>query len=166
VTNAPNPATRDTLPVSHWSDEMPSKADRSAGGRAAWALPPKPSFMDNDILPLSRSILMIRTWTFCPASTTLDTSSTKPSVSCEMWTKPSAFSPVGSVTDTKAPKDAILRTVPSSQSSDEMASKAVKSAGFLGPPPPSSRPSIIVSPNLPSSRKPLIQTSTSCPSSK
>jgi len=166
VTNAPKPATRATLPVSHWSDEMPSKADRSAGGRAAWVLSPKPAFMDKDILPLSRSTLWIRTLTLCPGSTMLDTSSTKPSASCEMWTRPSALSPVGSVTDTKAPKDAIFRTVPSSQSSDEMASKAVKSAGFLGPPPPSSRPSIIVSPNLPSSRNPLIQTSTSCPSSK
>merc|ERR1712129_196034 len=82
VTNAPKPSTGATLLVSRWSDEMPSKADRSAGGRADWVLPPTPAFVDKDILPLSRSTLMTRTLTFCPASTTLDTSSTKPSIPC------------------------------------------------------------------------------------
>jgi len=165
VTNAPNGAVRATLPVSHWSDGMPSNADRSAGGRAAAGAPPKPLFMESDILPRSKSTFTMRTFTSWPTSTSAYTSSTKPSLICDMWTRPLALAlPSGSVTVTNAPKSRTLSTVPESHSSGSTASKEVRSAGRRPPPPPIF-PSTIVSPNFPSSLISLTHTSTSWPTS-
>mmetsp|Transcript_66591 Transcript_66591/g.189052 ORF Transcript_66591/g.189052 Transcript_66591/m.189052 type:complete len:223 (+) Transcript_66591:90-758(+) len=167
VTKAPKGAILATLPVSHCCESMLSKAETSAGPRGAPPPPPKAPgcFMERLILPWSGSTDRIRTCTSWPSSSTSPTSERKPSWICEMCTRPSAVGPPsGNVTDTKAPKDAILATVPAMNSSGETSWNGVTSARARGP--PSSLPSTMVSPNLPSSLLPLTQTSTSWPSSK
>mmetsp|Transcript_122058 Transcript_122058/g.182262 ORF Transcript_122058/g.182262 Transcript_122058/m.182262 type:complete len:328 (+) Transcript_122058:58-1041(+) len=165
VTKAPKGAVLATVPVSHWSDATPSKAERSAAARGA---PPEPAgFMERLIRPASTSTLVTRTCTSWPTSSSSQMFSTKPSLICAMCTRPSADGPpLGSVTVTKAPKEAMLATVPVCHSSGDTPWKADRSAGARRPPPRSMRPSIMVRPNFPLSWRPLIQTSTSWPSSR
>mmetsp|Transcript_97136 Transcript_97136/g.302408 ORF Transcript_97136/g.302408 Transcript_97136/m.302408 type:complete len:333 (-) Transcript_97136:644-1642(-) len=88
------------------------------------------------ILPAPGSTLTTRTWTSCPTSTSSSTDSTKPSLICVMCTRPSAWAPPSAVTVTKAPKGAVRATLPVSQVSESMPSKADKSGGARKPPPP------------------------------
>mmetsp|Transcript_21969 Transcript_21969/g.69342 ORF Transcript_21969/g.69342 Transcript_21969/m.69342 type:complete len:221 (-) Transcript_21969:106-768(-) len=165
VTKAPKGAVLATVPVSHWSGATPSKAERSAAARGA---PPEPAgFMERLIRPAYRSTVVIRTCTSWPSSSSSQTFSTKPSLISVMCTRPSAFGPpLGSVTVTKAPKEAMLATVPVCHSSGDTPWKADRSAGELGLLPRPRRPSTMVRSSLPSSLRLLTQTSTSWPSSR
>mmetsp|Transcript_97130 Transcript_97130/g.302383 ORF Transcript_97130/g.302383 Transcript_97130/m.302383 type:complete len:217 (-) Transcript_97130:182-832(-) len=164
VTNAPKGAVRATLPVSHWAESTPSKAERSSGARAPSPPPPPPpkpgSFMVRPSLLLSMSTESTRTFTSWPTESSSSTLSTKPSRMREMCTRPLPLAPSAVVTSTNAPKGAMLATVPSSHSSSGMSTKGLRSACGLPPPPPILL-STMVSPNLPSSLTWETQTSTS-----
>mmetsp|Transcript_53481 Transcript_53481/g.168365 ORF Transcript_53481/g.168365 Transcript_53481/m.168365 type:complete len:225 (+) Transcript_53481:203-877(+) len=170
VTKAPKGAVRATVPLSHSSGWRPANAERSAGARPPPPPPGPPmpgSLMVRPSLPRSRSTESIRTLTAWPTETSSSTLSTKPSRMREMCTRPCAVGPSGRLTSTKAPKGAMLATVPSSHSSSGMSAKGARSTSSRRfPPPPPSLPSTMVSPNLPSSRTSLTQTSTSWPSSR
>mmetsp|Transcript_97133 Transcript_97133/g.302399 ORF Transcript_97133/g.302399 Transcript_97133/m.302399 type:complete len:328 (-) Transcript_97133:644-1627(-) len=167
VTKAPKGAVRATLPVSHWSECTPSNAERSAGARGAPPPPPPMpgSFMVRPSLFRSMSTVSTRTFTSWPTESSSSTLSTKPSRMREMCTSPLPLAPSAVVTSTNAPKAAMPSTVPSSHSSSGMSTKGVRSTGALAPPPPPTLPSIMESPNLPSSRTSVTQHSTSWPSS-
>mmetsp|Transcript_21966 Transcript_21966/g.69330 ORF Transcript_21966/g.69330 Transcript_21966/m.69330 type:complete len:316 (-) Transcript_21966:106-1053(-) len=164
VTKAPKDCVPRTLPSSHWSGPMPSKADRSAGPR----IPPPPGgLMESFICLFCMSTSTIRTCTSWPTSSSSQMFSTKPSLICAMCTRPSADGPpLGNVTVTKAPKGAMLPTVPVCHSSGDTPWKADRSAGELGLLPRPRRPSTMVRSSLPSSLRLLTQTSTSWPSSR
>mmetsp|Transcript_28174 Transcript_28174/g.77580 ORF Transcript_28174/g.77580 Transcript_28174/m.77580 type:complete len:224 (-) Transcript_28174:1034-1705(-) len=168
VTKAPKDATLATFAFSHWSDETPSKAERSAGPRRVIPPPLPPARIERLILPRSRSTERILTCTSWPTSTSSSTFSTKPSsLSCEMCTRPSAAGPPsGRATVTKAPKCRTPETVPLCHSSGDSSEKGVRSVRGRAPLVPSTMPSTMVRPNLPSSLRPLTQTSTSWPSSR
>mmetsp|Transcript_4292 Transcript_4292/g.6594 ORF Transcript_4292/g.6594 Transcript_4292/m.6594 type:complete len:234 (+) Transcript_4292:69-770(+) len=161
VTKAPKAAVRATLPDSHSSGPTSAKGVKSADPRPAPPPPLPDSFMESPILPLSRSTSITRTWISCPTSASSSVFSTKPSLICVMWTRPSTVSPPsGGGTDTKRPKGTTRATVPVSHWSLGTPAKAEKSCG-----PRRGEAAILLStiarPSLPSSVTWLTHTSTS-----
>mmetsp|Transcript_12002 Transcript_12002/g.32330 ORF Transcript_12002/g.32330 Transcript_12002/m.32330 type:complete len:202 (-) Transcript_12002:4-609(-) len=177
ITNAPNEGVLEILPSSHSSGPTSSNGDRSGRSPRKERPPPPPpplpaSLMERLNLLRSSSMLMMRTLTAWPVSTTSLGLSQKPSCNCETWHRPCASLPSGSVIVTKAPKLRRPLTLPSTHSpllTNAWKGSQLSGTGTRPPPPPPPLPillSTIVKLILPSSRSMLIQTSTSWPSSR
>mmetsp|Transcript_125073 Transcript_125073/g.335713 ORF Transcript_125073/g.335713 Transcript_125073/m.335713 type:complete len:223 (-) Transcript_125073:750-1418(-) len=158
-TKAPKLAILATVPVTQVDGSIPSKGVRSTGSLSSRGAPPDPSRMVKLSLFVSVSALWSFTLTCWPTSTKSLTFSTKVSAIWDTCTRPCACSPLSRVTETKAPNGAMLATSPSNHS-PTLSTNREASARARPPPAPSVLPSIMVKPNLPSSRRPLIQTST------